>query len=664
MILSLVAIVAVLALYVSRLVQYQIVDGESYATRDEQTYTVTVAIEASRGEIFDRYGRPLAVNKQGYAIAFDKTYIPAGELNQTILTTLRLLEKMSETWNDSLPISRAEPFTFLEGQDTLVEALKTRYRLNAWATAEDLLNAMKSSYNISDDFSPEEVRMIASVRYAMDIYGFNVQNPYTVAEDVSSDTVMLFEENSFQLPGVTAKEVAVRDYPNGTVAPHVVGTVSPIYAEEYEELKEKGYSMSDKIGRSGLEAAYEDYLRGEDGEKTVTFNMSGEVVKEEITKQPVAGGAVYATIDSGLTSFTQAALGNRISEIAANAAEGDPGYDACAGAVVIEQVKTGELLTVAVWPSYDLSTYYEDYSELAADPSRPLWNRAMYGTYAPGSTFKPCVTLAALAEGIVTDDTKVNCNGVYTYYEDYQPTCMGSHGATNLVRALQYSCNIYYYEVGRLLGIDAIDEYANAMGLGVKTGVEIGEAEGVIANPEYKAELLQLWNPGDVIQAAIGQSDTGVTPLQLASYTSTLATKGIRYKTRLVRAVKSYDLTETLYEAEPEVMADLSEYAEAFESVRDGMIASATAGTVQSWFGNYSVLVATKTGTPQTGQSEKSNNSSFIAFAPADDPEIAVAIVIEQGGHGYYIAPLMKDILDYYFSHLEEAPDAAGTLLE
>ena len=214
------------------------------------------------------------------------------------------------------------------------------------------------------------------------------------------------------------------------------------------------------------------------------------------------------------------------------------------------------------------------------------------------------------------------------------------------------------------MGIDAIDEYAHALGLGVKTGVETGEATGVIANPEYKEQLLQLWNPGDVIQAAIGQSDTEVTPLQLASYTATLASRGLRYKTHLVRSVMSYDLSETLYTAEPEILSDLSAYADDFDLVRGGMIASATEGTVRSWFGDYPVLVATKTGTPQTGQAEKSNNASFIAFAPADDPEIAVAIVLEQGGHGYYIAPLMKDILDYYFNNLEKSPESAGMLLE
>ena len=663
MILVLVCVVVVLGLYCTRLFDYQIVNGESYATRAEQTYTVTVAIEASRGEILDRYGSPLAVNKQGYAIAFDQAYIPDGETDRIILLTLRLLERLGEDWIDPLPVTREEPFVFLEGQDPLVESLKLRYRLNGWASAGDLLAAMKDAYSISDEFTEEEVRMIASVRYSMDIYGFNVKNPYTVAEDVSVGVVMQFEENGFQLPGVVVKEVALRDYPNGTVSPHLVGTVSPIYAEEYEELSKKGYAMDDRIGRSGLEAAYEDYLRGQDGEKVITFNMAGEIVNEEITRQPVAGGTVYATIDSGLTSFTQAALGNRIAEIASSAAEGDPGYDAFAGAVVIEQVGTGELLTAATWPSYDLAAYYQDYAELAADSGNPLWNRAMYGTYAPGSTFKPCVTLAALAEGIVTGSTQVNCTGIYTYYEDYQPTCMGVHGATDLRRALCYSCNVYYYEVGRLLGIDAIEKYANSLGLGVKTGVETGEAAGRIANPEYKSQMLQLWNPGDVIQAAIGQSDTLVTPLQLASYTATLATRGIRYKTHLVRSVKSYDLSEDLYTAEPEVVADLSEFAEDFDLVRGGMLASATEGTVKTWFANYPVLVATKTGTPQTGQSEKSNNASFIAFAPADNPEIAISIVIEQGGHGYYIAPLMRDILDYYFGNLADSPDGVGTLL-
>lgn len=534
-----------------------------------------------------------------------------------------------------------------------MESILTKFRLNQWATPENVLDAMAKSYNV-EGFTPEETRLIVAVRYEMERRGFNSQNPYTFCENVSRETALLIEENNFNFPGVAIEEVAVRNYVCGEVGAHLIGQVGPIFADEYESLSEQGYAMNDQIGRSGIEGAFEEYLRGQDGEQIITFDNSGNVISTEETKAPEPGGTVVLSLDMDLQRFTQDALQRRIEEIRASAEDQEPGYDIKAGAVVIQNVKTGEILTMASEPGYDLSTYLEDYAELAADENNPLWNRAVNGTYAPGSTFKPCVTLAALAEGVTNETKLVNCTGVYTYYDDYQPTCMGVHGNITFYDALRVSCNVYYYEIGRLLGIDNIVSYANALGLGVKTGLEIGESTGVIASPENAEALHKLWNPGDVIATAIGQSDTLVTPVQLAAYASTLANGGIRLNSHLVNCVKSYTLDTDLYTAEQTVLSDLSEYATYFEEIKEGMVLSARSGTVQSWFGDYPFDVATKTGTPQVGEGEKSNNATFIAFAPADDPEIAISVVLEQGGNGYYAAPLVKDILNYYFFTLKE----------
>lgn len=642
----------------------QIKDGDYYHNLAKEGTTVTVPVKSSRGEIVDRYGRSMAVNRSGFSVVLEKAYLPSSQQNEIILWVIRLLEQQGETWNDALPISTTVPFSFLEGQSTLLNSILNKFRLNQWATAENVLDAMAESYGV-EGFTPEETRLIVAVRFEMERRGFNTQNPYTLADSVSRETALLIEENNFNLPGVAIQEVAVRDYVCGEVGAHLIGQVGPIFADEYQSLSEQGYAMNDVIGRGGIEGSFEEYLRGTDGEQTITFDNQGQVIETKETKAPEPGGTVILSLDMDLQRFAQDALDRRIEEIRANADEGDPGYDITAGTVVIQDVKTGEILTMASSPGYDLSTYLENYAQLAADERNPLWNRATNGTYAPGSTFKPCVTLAALAEGIIDENKLVDCEGVYTYYDDYRPTCMSVHGRINFYTALRYSCNVYYYEIGRLLGIENIEKYANAMGLGEKTGLEIGEASGVIASPEQAEVLHKLWNPGDVIAAAIGQSDTLVTPVQLAAYAATLANRGLRLQSHLVSCVKSYTLEEDLYTAQPTTLSDLTEYKEYFEEVKDGMVLSARSGTVQSWFGSYAFDVATKTGTPQTGHEAKSNNATFIAFAPANDPEIAISVVLEQGGHGYYAAPLVKDILDYYFFTLEEidAPTQPNMLL-
>ncbi len=653
----------ILGVFVVRLADWQVKQGEYFSSVATAGSTGTVKVKAARGEIVDRYGRSLAINVQGYALNFDRAYLPADRQNEIILTTIRLLEDQGEEWNDLLPISRTSPFVFLDGQETRISSILAKFRLNKWATAQNVIDEMAATYKVSG-FTPEETRLIVSVRYAMDIRGFSVSNPYTIAGDVSMDTVQLVEENNFQLPGVAVEQVATREYVSGTIAPHLIGQVTPIYADEYQALKEQGYAMNDSIGRGGIEEAFESYLRGKDGEKLIHFDSSGKVLSEEITVEPEAGGTVIMTLDSELQQFVQDALGRRIREIAASAKTGEAGFDACAGAVVVEQVKTGELLACASYPGYDLSTYLNDYNALAADTQgNPLWNRATLGLYAPGSTFKPAVTIAALAEGIVTPTTEINCTGVYTFYQDYQPTCMGVHGWITLFEALRVSCNSYYYEAGRQLGIQPIIQYANALGLGVGTGLEVDEASGQISSPEYRQKLGGDWVPGDVIATAIGQSDTQVTPVQLAAYAATLANDGVRLQSHLVKEVKRYTMDTSLYMAEPTVLSDLSAYQDYFEDVRTGMVSSGQTGTVASWFADFDVLVACKTGTPQTGHTDKSNNATFIAYAPADDPEIAVSIVIERGGHGYYLAPLMKEILSYYFDRQTDSPDTVNSLL-
>ena len=634
---------AVLAVYTGRAAQIQVVNAQKYLDQADTTGSRRVTINAARGEILDRYGRPIAVNREGYNIVFNSAYLPKDQINQTIVALTAYLKKTGEAWTDNLPLSTEEPFGFVEGKDSEITSMKNRLGVAHYATAENCFTQMVKRYEL-EGLDRQLQRTVMGVRYSMEQADFSVSAPFTLAEDVSAETMTAVTEASGDMPGVEISVVPFREYVADDVAPHLIGTMGPIYAEDWEELSAKGYTYSDRVGRSGIEKAAEDYLRGKNGSKIVKQDASGNTLSEEVVEQPEAGNTVLLSIDKNLQRVAQTQLEALINQLKTTT-----NGEADAGAVVAVQVKTGEILCSANYPTYTLSDYMNNYQALASNSDNPLFDRAFNGLYPPGSVFKPAVAAAALQEGVITPETTVRCVQRFTLFQDYQPKCLGYHGNINVTRALARSCNYFFYDTGYKLGIDRLNNYCQQLGLGVLTGVEVPESKGILAGPEERKNNAAdpNWRGGDTLQAAIGQSDTVLTPLQLASYTATMANGGTRYQTRLIHEVRSYDLEESVVDSTPQVLNTVDFSQEVIDTVKAGMLSVTEDGTGSGTFRNYPIQVGGKTGTAEVPTGE--DNSVFIAFAPYDDPEIAVSVVVEHGGHGSSSGSLVRAIFDAYF---------------
>ncbi|MEM1485069.1 penicillin-binding transpeptidase domain-containing protein [Oscillospiraceae bacterium PP1C4] len=646
------AFIFVMLLYSLRLMNFQVVHGDEYEKMLEAGWTTTQTIKAARGEILDRNGRPLAVNTIGRDVVIDQAFLAPGSTNAIILKLMAIMEAADEEWIDNLPITDTAPFAFKEGYEDKVASLKKTLGLGQYATVDDVMYHLKNEFKL-EGMNDTDLRKVAGVRYEMKQRNFSMATPYTFASGIKIETVPKIKERSFELSGVNVVESTIRQYVSGDIAPHIVGQIGPIYAEEWGKLDQKLYSMDGVIGKEGAELAFESYLKGKDGTRRVLLNSQNDVIDVVNEKEPVPGNTVVLTIDSQLQKVAQDALASKIEAMQKDLVNYPPGkgHEADAGAVAVIDVKTGEPLALATYPSYNLSTFQKDYSQLATSKPERLLNRAVNGGYTPGSIFKPAIALAGLNEGVVSPTDHVYCGGVYTFFSGYQPRCLDVHQDINVVNALRYSCNIFFYDVGRRLGIEKIDEYTSKLGMGLPTGIEIPEYVGRVSSKELKAKLHQgedaKWQPADTVQTAIGQLDTRLSPLQLANYAATLATNGKRMKVSILKSVKSYTFDETVYEHKPEV-AETIDADMAFNTVREGMVAASRIGTARGTFGEglYEMKVASKTGTPETAESP---NSTFIAYAPADDPEIAVCVVIEKGWHGYTGAPVAREIFDAYF---------------
>ena len=462
-------------------------------------------------------------------------------------------------------------------------------------------------------------------------------------------SVAVLKESSLDFPSVNVVQQQVRYYPNNNLAAHILGTVGIIYREEYEALKGKGYSLDAVIGKQGVEHTFEDYLRGTDGLRSITRDLDG---KEHIVekKQPIPGNQISLTLDLNVQSVMEQKLEETILRIQANEAP-----DCNAGAAVCLDVNSGEILAIASYPSYNPANFNKSYDTLLKQNGNPLWNRALAGTYEPGSTFKMLTAIAALEEGVITPEDEILDEGVYKYYDDYQPVCLEwrygkTHGMVNTELALQESCNYYFYEVGRRLGIRSLVQYAEMFGLGSVTGVEIGgEASGTIASPESKKKRNETWYDGDTLQAAIGQSDNLFTPIQLASYTATIANGGTRYRPHLLKTVKNSTDGTIIMHVTPTVEEKISLSGNTISAVKNGMKKVTEEGTAKSAFENFEISVGGKTGTAEV--TNGSSNGIFVAFAPFDKPEIAIAIVLEHGGHGASAAPIARAVFEAYFEN-------------
>ena len=654
-------ILAVIVLF-SRLFYLQAVKGESYYEQTKNRINSTFAAKAPRGEILDRFGKPLVTNRVGYSLKLQKSELSGSEMNKMLLEIIDILEECGYEYDDSLPISHYPyEFSFIDEnangttEDEKKEWFASKKKLTEDMSAAEIMDYYRNSmYNIGDEYDEEQARKIAGIRYDISLSGFSAVSPFTIAEDIDINVITKIKERKAEFEGVYVTEEYFRNYNEGNLAAHILGGVGKISGEEYAELKESGYGYNDLIGKRGVEKLYESYLRGKDGVSSEDENI------EDI--EPVPGNYVVLTIDSDLQKVAEASLEKWITEISSKggAPEKKKGGDANAGAVVILDVKTGAVLSSATYPTYNPQNFNKDYEELLENPGKPIWNRAISGGYAPGSTFKPLVAIAALETNSVTLDEKIRCDGIYKFYNDYQPKCWiwsssgKTHGDLNVTQAIEFSCNCYFYEAGRRTGIDAINEYARMFGLGELTGIGLPEeAKGNISNPEYKASVEKTeenkkWYPADTIITAIGQSYSYFTPIQLANYVATIANGGTLYKTHILKSIRSSADGSVIYDNEPSVLGLVSVKDENLAAVKQGMYGVVDEGSASGIFENYSIPVGGKTGTAQVG-SNVSDNALFVAFAPFDNPEIAVAVVLEHGVSGANAAYVARDIFDEYF---------------
>lgn len=631
-----------------RLMKLQIVQGEEFLEKSKSSTLGSQTIKAARGEIVDSKGVAIVRNKVGFNVIIEKAFFPSDlqKQNEIILKLAKMLEADGVQWVESIPITKTTPYEYLENRDKDIATMRddNHLRLAVYATADDCIAELVKKYKIADSYTDEEKRIIAGIRYEMLLKDFSVSNRYTFAEDVPMNTVAKIKELSYNFPGVDIVEEAIRVYEQGDILPHEIGTVGPIYAEEYKELKDKGYGYNDVIGKSGIEKAMEQYLRGEDGTRQITIS-NGEVTSVEVTKEAIPGNTVQLTVDSKFQAKLQQILENHINWLHTQ----EKGRNAYAGAVVVLNAKTGAVLGMVNYPTYNINDYINNYSEVAGREHQPLINRAIDGLYRPGSTFKTVTATAAMNEGIVTGEDTVVCNHVYTFYHDISPKCLGWHGAVNVVKALQVSCNIYFYDVGRRLGIDKLTEYAGMYGLGQDLDFELGGAQGYLACPATFDRFGMDWTPGQVLQAAIGQSEIAVSPLQMAVQAMTIANKGVRYKPYIVDSIHTYNMEKTIKETQPEVVSKIDiKYSKLYDYIEEGMILAS-----QSTFGEYSLTdlpykVAIKTGTPQ--RTAEKTDSAFIGYYPVGNPEIAFAGIVEEGEYSKY---MIRKIIDAYYGYDE-----------
>ena len=691
----------------------QIVKGDEYRAASTVKIANTVTLEAARGELLDRYGRSLVSNRATYEITLNSSLMGAeAERNANLLELITICRDNGLEWTDTLPISKDAPFTYTD-ENALVytnsegkvkfsylgalldalplgtDILSDRWRsadltaaasvadLGEGLTAEEVIDGLRQYFLIDESLSDADARALIGVLYELNLRSQNVkQTEYIFAQDVSIDVISAIKERS--LTGVNISATTVRQY-NTTSAAHLLGRVGAI--QDWDAYKDKGYNMNDSVGINGMEAAFEDYLRGTSGTLIQEMSTSGKVVSESWmvddetgeTMEPEPGNHVMTTLDLRLQEKVEEVLANTIESLADTKEK---------GAIIVQSVNDGGILAMASYPTYDLSTVYsstEAYKAVADDPRNPFVNRATSEIYYPGSTFKPLVAIAALEEGLVTPTEEIQDTGALQLpeeehypYGDYHPQCWiyrqyrGTHGWENMADALRDSCNIYFYTLGHRLGIEKIDEYAAMFGLGQKTGLELSEEEGYVAGPDTSAMLGQEWYGGNLLSAAIGQDNTKITMLQLSNYIATLVNGGNRYETHLLKTVKSNDFSETVYEYEAQPVETLNLDPTYVEAVKQGMweVANDEESTVDQYLSNLVVEVGAKTGSAQVSADENAN-AVFVLFAPYDDPEIVISMVVEGGASGANLASAAGEIVNYYFGseHTMESIGTENTLI-
>lgn len=732
-----------------QLVQLQLVNGESYLRRSAEFLTTTSTVSAARGEILDRYGRPMVTNQTGFSLVL--IYASFWEDNESRFETLLDLanrvkadgaadtadtaegdatdggEDTTDTTdttasdsgavlNDTLPITETAPFEYVgesgssernslstyikDSAETLglgavqeaVAAAQTANEQNPQydadgneidqvaaldattvISASEFISAMRSyleeNAGMPTGLSDTDARTLVGLYYSMRQVNFSNSTTFTLADNVSMDLIAYIKEHHQDYEGVDVESEAVRQY-NTTYAAHLLGTVGPMYAEEWNGTdnggpysEKQGYTMNDTIGKTGLERALEEYLHGTAGSRTMETDLgSGAALEDETNSSaPQPGDNVITTIDLELQAVAEESLANYVS-----------GYQRGGAAVALDP-NTGEVLAMASYPTYDLENFNRDYDEIEADSRSPQLNRATQGLYPPGSTFKVLSAIAALEEGVIDANTTFTCTGVFEL--GGQEFACNNHDTPmtlDVTQAIKYSCNTFFYNVGQRLTGEHLEDWCDRFGLGNVTGIEIDESAGHAAGPTYRDIMrkadptLREWQGGDDVNAAIGQSDNAFTPLQLANYMAAVINGGTLYKPTLVKNIKTYDYSDVVEESEPEILGTIEFSDATWNLVMQGMNeVTAEGGTAATTFADYPIAVGGKTGSAEMTENRDGveinyTNGLFIAFAPFDDPEIVVCVVGEGAGHGSAVAPVVRDIFDAYFA--EEEPDTVESV--
>lgn len=655
-----VILAVIIAFFAVRLVSLQLVSGREYLEQSQKRTTRTKVSEAPRGDIIDRYGRVMVTNKMSNSVIIKKV---SGQddkvLNNLIKSLYMLSESCSHYVSTTFPLmyeNGTVKFFFEENEYEPRKkelAWKAKYGIDESATASEALQFFSEKYGISEPNMEYRLK-IAATRYEMTLRDFSYTTDFTFASNIPMDMITVIKEQQSSFTGADIRTSATRDYKYPYVATHLLGRVGKISAEELEVMRSEGYNINSIVGKQGIEKYAESYLRGIDGLSGVEQTKEGKNISEEVLEEAIPGNNVTLTIDLDLQQAAEEAIYETIVNVRSNATDAASGRYADSGAVVAVDVNTGEVLAMASYPTYDTAIFNQSYSELLNNSAKPLINRALAGEYSPGSTFKMLVAAAALEEGIISPYDIIVDKGIYTYYDDYQPRCWSYrqhgtvHGAINVTGALRDSCNYFFYDVGRRLTIDKIDEYAEKYGFGQITGVEIPmeEHSGVVASRENREKNNSIWYPGDTMQAAIGQSDTLVTPVQLASYVSTIANGGTRYQLHLIKSIED-DAGKVIMETKPKVLSEIKLSDESYTAITKGMRLVVTEGTGKAAFKDCPVTVAAKSGSAQMG---RYTNGIYVAYAPYDNPQIAVAVVMEKTGGGSDAAPVARKVIEKYFA--------------
>lgn len=679
----------VMFLFATKLFSLQIIETKGN-TDNATTYSTITTVRAARGDILDRNGNVLVGNRASYDLVFNHYVIKsADQRNQYLYDLLKKCEELGVTHNDHFPVTATRPFEYtLDSYNTswqgYYQSFMVDWGLDPDITAPLLVERMRERYELPEEWTDEEARGVIGLRYEFDLRGVTNLPNYVFIEDVSNENLSAILE--LNTPGLMVESSTVREY-HTSYAAHILGYMGGMDSDDWAKYKDQGYSMDAYIGQSGFEEAFEEYLHGIDGSRLDVVSKDGAIVRQEYLpgKEPIAGNNVETTIDITLQKIAEDSLSevmHNFTDPEINTAEGEnTGLDAEGAAVIVMKVKTGEILACASYPTFDLANIADKatWDAIMEDPLKPFFNRAFGANYAPGSTYKMCTLVSAMehtnskGERILNYMETIQDKGVFTELEGFNPKCLlfssvqATHGTIDATDALKVSCNYFFYELGYRLKWEMLDETAKGFGLGEPTGIELTEKIGWRANPDSKAASYtgpdSVWNAGDRVLTAIGQSENRFSPLQLCVYACTLANRGTRYRATFLNRVASSDYRTLIKQNEPEIVSKMDISYDTYEMYMTGMrkVITDIGGTANKYFGGHEtmktfpVAVCAKTGTAQHS-SGGSDHGAFICFAPMEDPEIAVAIYGEKVAHGSSLAPVAEQILEAYFE-MEAASD-------